>query len=178
LEGFLPSDLLKRSISVELLAICLIAMAAMFVLSQFPHPQDNRQEYLRDLTSRSMALLTAGPEIEPGRFDTPNHELILHDGTAHQNPAVIVRYDGRFPFRRLMQYRYYPLTLSSSGTIPHFSTMQARINRTRLRKHQILAIVTMDEHTQQQAVIRENRQQLTRGVSRAYLAYDSKGRKR
>ena len=159
------------------LALLLIVAALVFVLSQYLRIQDNREAYLRDRTGRALALLCAGPERNGG-FDTPNHELILHDGASHQNPAVVERYRGRWPFGRRMQYRYYPLTRSVRGDLPDLFAFQARINRTRLRKHQVLALVPMDERIEQQANLQENITQRTRGVTSGNLKSDRKGRPR
>ena len=172
-----PPSAISTVPAMEFFALLMVAAAAVLVYSQFHRLPDNREGYARDLTGRSIALLCAGPGRGDGRFDTPNHERIIHDRTPHQNPAVIERYSW-LPFGIHMQYRYYPLTVSTLGYVPDLAAIQSRIMRTKLRRHQILSLVTMDECIERQAAIRENEEQLARGVIASALTYDRKGRRR
>ncbi|MCB0129067.1 MAG: hypothetical protein KDE58_42670, partial [Caldilineaceae bacterium] len=94
--------------------VLLFICAGLFLilanwLNSLGTPDDSREPYLRDAAGGVLALYVAGPV-----GDVPAHERFIHDGTAHQNPAVReytgLRWFLLFPFLEERQERFYPLT--------------------------------------------------------------------
>lgn len=141
-----------------LLLFTFIILMAWF--SQASTPEDNREPYVRDATGAVMALYVAGPVA-----DVPNHESYIHDGTAHQNPAVR-EYTGVYwfilPWPEDRQERYYPLTDNGPGV--DLVAIQKRIDRARLRRGQVVELVAMPRWAEKMAIRREHGEQLGRGV--------------
>lgn len=132
-------------------------------------PGDNREPYARNDAGQVMALMVRG---EPG--NVPSHEDYIHDGTAHQNPAVVdstrLRWFLCFPYATEQQTRYYPLTISEQGA-PNLDSIGQRVSDAKRRGVDV-DLVTLDRGLERQVIHRETGEQRGRGVP------DSKLRKR
>ncbi len=149
---------------MELILLAL-ALLALFLVAHWignvGTPNDTREPYLRDASGNALALYVAGPVD-----DVPQHESFIHDGTAHQNPAVnnytAWRWFLIFPFSEERQERWYPIT--DNGIAIDLAAIQKRIDNARLRRGQAVELVTMPRWAEKEAVRREHGEQLGRGV--------------
>jgi hypothetical protein len=129
---------------------------------------DTREPYLRDRSGRVFAL-KVGPGV--------SHEDYIHDGTPHQNPAVLE--EGRwflFLFYYTVEVSYYPITINGR-MLPDLEGIQARVDAGR-RRGQDVDLVTLDTSIERQVIQRENGAQLERNVATGALAYKLNGKRR
>lgn len=149
---------------MELLFLILLLGGLLLLLqwlSNLGVPDDNREPYLREPSGAVLALYVAGPV-----GDVPTHERFIHDGTAHQNPAVRsytgTRWILLFPFPEEREERYYPLT--NNGNSVDLNALRQRIAQVPLRRAQKVELVTMPRWAEREAIRREHGEQLSRGV--------------
>ncbi|MEZ4865318.1 MAG: hypothetical protein R3C14_28675 [Caldilineaceae bacterium] len=148
---------------MEILLLLFLVLVAVGLgwLNHASSPDDNREPYLRDDAGQVWALYVAGPV-----GDVPSHERFIHDGTPHQNPAVRdyvgTRWVLIFPFPEERQERYYPITVN--GPAIDLGAIQRRIDGARLRRGQVVELVTMPRWAERMAIRREDGEQLGRGV--------------
>jgi hypothetical protein len=153
---------------VPVLVFLLFCILLVVLSGNGGHPTDNREPYLRDNRGHIWALKVAE--------GTP-HEDFIHDGTAHQNPAV--REEGRwwFIFHYTVEVSYYPLTIPPGRMLPDLAALQAQVStaqqRGRDKRH-----ITLDASLEREVIRRENGEQLGREVPAGQLAYKSNGRRR
>lgn len=161
---------------MELLLLLVAALCLMAFLNWLNKgPEDNREPYIRNANGQALALYVAGPAN-----DLPQHESFIHDGSAHQNPAVYnyikTRWFLIFPYGVEWEERYYPFTNNGLGI--DFVTIQKRIDNTRLRGGQEVEVRGMPNGAERQAIRRENGEQLQRGVNAGDLQYNLRGGER
>ena len=144
-----------------ILLVLIVAILVMLANMMTAAPDDNREPYVRDEGGGALALRVAGPVD-----DVPQHESFIHDGTAHQNPAVrdyrSIRWFLLFPFSEACQERYYPIT--DNGQVIDLTAIARRVDRARLRRGQVVELVPMPAWAEREAIRREHGAQLDRGV--------------
>ena len=149
---------------MELIILAFFVLGLLMVahgIGNATTPNDTREPYLRDNAGNPLALYVAGPA-----GDVPQHESFIHDGTAHQNPAVndytAIRWFLLFPWPEERQERWYPIT--NNGLPVDLARIKERIDNARLRRGQVVELVTMPRWAEKQAIRREHGEQLARGV--------------
>ncbi len=149
---------------MELVLLLLFVLAMLMLANWIGNagtPEDSREPYVRDAAGRPLALYVAGPAGA-----VPQHESFIHDGTAHQNPAVndytAIRWFLIFPWPEDRQERWYPIT--NNGIPVDLARIEERIANARLRRGQVVELVTMPRWAEKQAIRREHGEQLGRGV--------------
>lgn len=131
-------------------AVLGLAIFLFFIASLF-QSTDNREPYQRDAQGRVLALRIHGIE-----GNLPSHEMFIHDGTGHQNPAV---YSGMGGFLWLQQTetRYYPIT--DNGTPIDWAGLERRIADAQRQGYDV-RLIGMTAAQERQCKRRENGEQI------------------
>jgi hypothetical protein len=153
-----------------LLPFCFLLLWAMFG-PKSSSAKDNRERLILGPNGRPLAFKRTSND--------PPHEQFLHDGTPHRNPSVqtktVTRWAfGLIPYRDEIEVSYYPLTEGTAGNVD-LTALQERVRRAKARGYDV-DLVEMDERTDRDQEMRENGEQLQRGVDGSRLTHRWNGK--
>lgn len=123
----------------------------MIVASISNRYKDSREPYIRNKDGQIVAL-----RIHGFVGNLPNHEQYIHNGIAHQNPAVEDGIGG-FMWMSATQTRYYPFT--NNGVPVDFAELERDLAVAR-KKGADVWLVGLNSAQEREVVARENGQQL------------------